>query len=227
MEGVTATTCSMGQIGTFATIHTEDMNLPSANYHAIGATKYWFSQPAKYFDTIEEIQRSAHVNPTCTNVAGHKVFLIDPKMLAQQHNIPTYSVAQEPGEFVITAPAAHHMVYNAGPNNNMAINFYMELWNEKYALTKLPCFDPCTRITKDKVWTASSQIENVDNYHRWGMNRFFDFIRRLNTARITAEMNSSESLCSLEDIQDKTIDPPSHPWQPAARMHNQRVPLSQ
>ena len=85
----------------------------------------------------------------------------------------------------------------------------MELWNEKYALTKLPCFEPCTRITKDKVWTASSQIENVDNYHRWGMKRFFDFIRRLNTARITAEMNSSESLCSLEDIQDKTTDPPS------------------
>ena len=41
------------------------------------------------------------------------------------------------------------------------------------------------------------------------MKRFFDFIKRLNKARIMAEVNSSESLCSLEDIQDKTTDPPS------------------
>ena len=54
IPGVTESQFSIGTEGSAAPTHTEDCNLPSANYHIMGAIKYWFVHPPSEFEKIEE-----------------------------------------------------------------------------------------------------------------------------------------------------------------------------
>ena len=201
IPGVTESQFSIGTEGSAAATHTEDCNLPSANYHIMGAIKYWFVHPPSEFEKIEKFLRTCEVSPTCPNIAGHKNVLLDPQHLAKL-GIVTYSISQKPGEFVVTSPAAHHSVWNCGGNFNEAINLRLPIWDANHSVTKLPCAAPCEKVTKEGIIPASTHIETKENMETFGFERWQEFNRHLYEAIVEARKNVEKQPESDESEED-------------------------
>lgn len=131
IPGLTTTNLYIGAPGSSFFLHSEDQNLPSANYLLMGAPKVWYAVPSKYYSAVValvgEVFSYHKLAASCPQATMHKRFMLHPDAL-RAHGIPVSRVVQRPGDMILTAPGAFHFGYNCGPNLAEATNFATKSW---------------------------------------------------------------------------------------------------
>ncbi|KAI3713400.1 hypothetical protein L1987_71977 [Smallanthus sonchifolius] len=109
--------------------HFEDHCFYSMNYHHWGEPKCWYSVPGSEASAFEKVMRNSlpDLFDAQPDLLFQLVTMLNPSVL-QEHNVPVYSVLQEPGNFVITFPRSYHGGFNFGLNCAEAVNFAPADW---------------------------------------------------------------------------------------------------
>ncbi|KAG9145128.1 hypothetical protein Leryth_008916 [Lithospermum erythrorhizon] len=109
--------------------HVEDHCFYSMNYHHWGEPKCWYSVPADEADAFEKVMRKSlpDLFDAQPDLLFQLVTMLSPSVL-QKHNVPVYSILQEPGNFIITFPRSYHAGFNFGLNCAEAVNFAPADW---------------------------------------------------------------------------------------------------
>jgi hypothetical protein len=109
--------------------HTEDHFSPSINYMHTGAPKQWYGVPGDAATKLEEVLRKVapEVVADQPDLVFQLVTVLSPAALVAA-GVPVYSIVQNPGEFVVTSPAAYHSGFNYGFNIAEAVNFLPADW---------------------------------------------------------------------------------------------------
>lgn len=109
--------------------HFEDHCFYSMNYHHWGEPKCWYSVPGSEASAFEKVMRNSlpDLFDAQPDLLFQLVTMLNPSVL-QEHNVPVYSVLQEPGNFVITFPKSYHGGFNFGLNCAEAVNFAPADW---------------------------------------------------------------------------------------------------
>ncbi|KAJ0811132.1 putative transcription factor & chromatin remodeling JmjC-ARID family [Helianthus annuus] len=109
--------------------HIEDHCFYSMNYHHWGEPKCWYSVPGSEASAFEKVMRNTlpDLFDAQPDLLFQLVTMLNPSVL-QEHNVPVYSVLQEPGNFVITFPRSYHGGFNFGLNCAEAVNFAPADW---------------------------------------------------------------------------------------------------
>ncbi|KAK3034555.1 hypothetical protein RJ639_033801 [Escallonia herrerae] len=109
--------------------HFEDHCFYSMNYLHWGEPKCWYSVPGSEAGAFEKVMRNSlpDLFDAQPDLLFQLVTMLNPSVL-QEHDVPVYSVLQEPGNFVITFPRSYHGGFNFGLNCAEAVNFAPADW---------------------------------------------------------------------------------------------------
>ncbi|KAK3012539.1 hypothetical protein RJ639_009330 [Escallonia herrerae] len=109
--------------------HFEDHCFYSMNYLHWGEPKCWYSVPGSEAGAFEKVMRNSlpDLFDAQPDLLFQLVTMLHPAVL-QEHDVPVYSVLQEPGNFVITFPRSYHGGFNFGLNCAEAVNFAPADW---------------------------------------------------------------------------------------------------
>lgn len=129
MKGINVPWLYCGML--FATFcwHTEDNYMYSVNYQHLGAKKRWYGIPSSSchkFETTVKNRMPERFRET-PDLLFHLTTMVSPSIL-QAHNVPVFTLVQEPGDIVLTFPKAYHGGFSEGFNCNEAVNFLLPNW---------------------------------------------------------------------------------------------------
>ncbi|KAK3920972.1 putative lysine-specific demethylase 4A [Frankliniella fusca] len=128
--GITSPYLYYGTTHSFFTAHYENESLYSFNFLHHGHSKIWIVVPPVAVRKLHTNLASTNLNmnhTTCSNLLGHKYFLLTPKWL-EQNDIPFTVVVQREKEGVILTPNAVHFGWNCGFNISESCQFGNENW---------------------------------------------------------------------------------------------------
>jgi JmjC domain, hydroxylase/C5HC2 zinc finger len=108
--------------------HNEDHHLYSVNYMHSGEGKTWYGIPGLYAPEFERVMRTSQEDKQRdADFLYQLTTMLSPATLLAAH-VPVFRLFQEPGEFVITMPAAYHSGFSHGFNMAEACNFALPDW---------------------------------------------------------------------------------------------------
>ena len=110
--------------------HAEDHFLCSISYLHSGSAKVWYTIPGRHRAAVEAAIASLLPDLARANkdLHHHLTTMISPHVLSTFFNIPVGRVVQNPGEFIVTFPQAHHCGFNTGCNLAEAVNVACPDW---------------------------------------------------------------------------------------------------
>jgi len=109
--------------------HNEDDYLYSMNYMHKGASKIWYSIPAKKAQAFEKVLQRTLAQLMYEEPDLHlKLVTMLPPALLHSHQVPVFRCVQEPGSFIVTTPKALHSGFSLGYNVAEAVNFATDNW---------------------------------------------------------------------------------------------------
>lgn len=124
-SGITEPEYYTGMTGSFFPLHTEDIDMQSANQLKFGKSKIWFVISARFYEKLVKLTSELYELETgvkCANPLRHKSIWMNLKYLDSQ-GIPYTRIEQKPGDTIILDARAAHCGYNSGGNLSQAINF--------------------------------------------------------------------------------------------------------
>jgi len=126
LSGINSPFLYVGSWKTMFGWHKEDMDLCSINYLHYGKPKFWYTIPVSENKKLEDFARSQYPDGfnRCKEFIRHKTTMMDPYLLKRKiPDLKIHKIVQNPGEFVVTFPAAYHSGFNWGLNIAEAVNF--------------------------------------------------------------------------------------------------------
>jgi len=126
---------------TGTTMHIEDYCMFSANELLFGAgPKVWLNISPRERAKFE--QKCVGKKLACSQAVRHRARFVSPAQL-DHWRIKYRTVAQMPGEIVVTLPGCYHEVLNDGANMAVAVNFHVDLDGFVSERDERPCTEKC------------------------------------------------------------------------------------
>ncbi|KAF1951128.1 transcription factor jumonji, partial [Byssothecium circinans] len=113
---------------TAASLHKEDLNLPSVNIVIAGVAKLWlWIVPADTEALEERLKEEFHdeYKNVCSQGVRHLSILLSPRQLEAWNIRYGIKICRE-GEIIVTLPGTYHQVVNLRDNVAEALNFAFE-----------------------------------------------------------------------------------------------------
>eukprot|EP01103_Thecamoeba_quadrilineata_P017969 TRINITY_DN6608_c0_g1_i1.p1 TRINITY_DN6608_c0_g1~~TRINITY_DN6608_c0_g1_i1.p1 ORF type:complete len:451 (+),score=98.55 TRINITY_DN6608_c0_g1_i1:102-1454(+) len=169
LPGINAPYLYFGMMKALFACHIEDMNLYSLNYLHFGKTKVWYALGPSQAHKFEEFaaKQFSQLAKACPEYLRHKTSLISPVVLEKNGFLVSHA-HQEPGEFIVTFPAAYHFGFNSGFNCAEAVNFANEKWLEIGARAKVcRCVSDSVSIDMNLLRERILQMKASRNEDAW------------------------------------------------------------
>jgi len=129
ITGVTVPWLYVGMMFSAFCWHNEDHYMYSIAYHHQGDVKTWYGVPGDKSDMFEKAMHAAmpELFEAHPDLLFQLVTMVSPHKLMKS-GIPICRLHQNPGEFVVTFPAAYHAGFSHGVNFTEAVNFATADW---------------------------------------------------------------------------------------------------